>query len=200
MLRASGFNLVDYGRKTVDELVTCVVEDKIEILLVSVLLLPSALKVKQLQEKLKQANSNAILIVGGAPLSRPGKLTDIEFCLIKTHAQVGFEIVENVKFIQPIAKMISQHHERLDGSGYSHGLKEGDIVPEAKIIAVADVVEAMASHRPYRASLGIDAALEEIKRGSGTKYDANVVNQCVSLFREDGYMFPVNSEPIKSMP
>ncbi len=132
-------------------------------------------------------------------LSRPGKLTDIEFELIKTHAQVGLDIIKNVKFTQPIAKMILQHHERLDGSGYPNGLKEKEIILEAKIIAVADVVEAMASHRPYRASLGINIALEEIKQGSGSKYDAEVVQYCVSLFNEGGYTFPASHELKKLM-
>jgi len=123
-------------------------------------------------------------------LSRPGTLTDIEFEMIKTHSKVGFDIVKNVDFPWPVANMILQHHERLDGTGYPQGLKAVDIILQAKILAVADVVEAMASHRPYRVSPGLDVALEEVQKGSGIRYDSEVVRCCILLFREKGYSLP----------
>jgi putative nucleotidyltransferase with HDIG domain len=123
-------------------------------------------------------------------LSKPGKLTDIEFMLIKTHPQAGYDILKNVKFPWPIADIVLQHHEKLDGSGYPQGLKKEQILLESKIICVADVVEAMSSHRPYRPGLGIDAALEEITRGRGTHYDPQAVDACMALFREKKYVIP----------
>ncbi len=120
-------------------------------------------------------------------LSKPGKLTDIEFTIIKTHPQVGFDILKNVEFPWPIADIVVQHHERLDGRGYPAGLKGDAILLEARIITVADVVEAMSSHRPYRPAHGIDKALEEIERNKGTAYDASVVEACVRLFKEKGF-------------
>jgi PAS domain S-box-containing protein len=122
-------------------------------------------------------------------LSKPGKLTDVEFMLIKMHPQSGYDILKDIKFPWPIAAMVWQHHERLDGSGYPQGLKDGEILLESRIMAVADVVEAMASHRPYRAALGIDVALKEIERGRGTAYDPAVVDGCLKLFREKGFAF-----------
>ncbi len=122
-------------------------------------------------------------------LSKPGKLTDIEYMLIKAHPQSGYDILKHVTFPWPIADIILQHHERLDGSGYPQGLKKGKILLEARIIAVADVVEAMSSHRPYRPGLGLESALEEIKRHRGTWYDPDAVDACIKLFREDGYTF-----------
>jgi PAS domain S-box-containing protein len=119
-------------------------------------------------------------------LSRPGKLTAAEFELVKLHAQFGYEIVKNAEFPWPVAESILQHHERLDGSGYPRGLKGEEILLEARIIAVADVVEAMSSHRPYRAALGIEKALAELVEHRGTRYDAAAVDACVKLFRE-GY-------------
>lgn len=124
-------------------------------------------------------------------LSKPGKLTPIEMSLIKTHSQAGYDILKDVEFPWPIGQMILQHHERLNGSGYPQGLSGEDIILEARIIAVADVVEAMASHRPYRAALGIDKALEEITRGKGVIYDPEVADACVRLFTEQGYAFSV---------
>ncbi len=120
-------------------------------------------------------------------LSKPGKLTDIEFTIIKTHPQVGFDILKNVEFPWPIADIVVQHHERLDGKGYPAGLKGDAILPEARIIIVADVVEAMSSHRPYRPAHGIDKALEEISLHRGTVYDAVVVDACLRLFKEKGF-------------
>lgn len=120
-------------------------------------------------------------------LNKPGKLTDIEFELIKTHSQIGYEIMKKVHFPWPIAKIILQHHERIDGSGYPSGLKNKDILPESKICAVADVVEAMASYRPYRPAIGIKKALDEISSKAGTLYDKNVADACVYLFKNKQY-------------
>jgi len=122
-------------------------------------------------------------------LSKPTKLTAIEFMLLKNHAQAGFDIIKDIKFPWPIATMVLQHHERQDGSGYPQGLKGEQILLESRILAVADVVEAMASHRPYREALGIDSALQEIQRGRGTLYDAAVVDACLRLFAEKRFTF-----------
>ncbi len=122
-------------------------------------------------------------------LARPGKLKDIEFMLIKTHAQAGYDILKDVDFPWPIADIIRQHHEKLDGSGYPQGLKDGQILLESRIMTVADVVEAMASHRPYRAALGIEVALKEIERGRGSAYDPQVADACLKLFREGNFAF-----------
>ncbi len=120
-------------------------------------------------------------------LSKPGVLSPIEFSLIKTHPQVGFEILKDIEFPWNIAHIVLQHHERLDGSGYPNGLLGGQILLEARIIAVADVVEAMASHRPYRPTLGMDKALEEISNKKGRIYDQRVVDACLKLFEEKGF-------------
>ena len=122
-------------------------------------------------------------------LNRPGKLSKIEFQLIQEHPQAGYDIVKGVDFPWPIAQMVLQHHERLDGSGYPQGIKGGAMLREAKILAVADVVEAMMSHRPYRPALGIDAALAEIETNKGRLFDPEAVDACVALFREDGFHF-----------
>jgi putative nucleotidyltransferase with HDIG domain len=122
-------------------------------------------------------------------LNRPGRLSTIEFELIKTHSQVGYDIIKGIEFPWPIATMVLQHHERMDGSGYPNNLQGDEIIIEARILAVADVVEAMASHRPYRPALGIDMALTEIKANAGRLYDADAVNACVSLFQDGGYAF-----------
>ena len=120
-------------------------------------------------------------------LSKPTKLSRIEYQMIKGHAQASYDILKNVGFPWPVAEIALQHHERMDGSGYPQGLKGEAILLEARILAVADVVEAMSSHRPYRPGLGIEAALAEIERGRGTAYDANVADTCLRLFREKGY-------------
>ena len=122
-------------------------------------------------------------------LTRPGKLTDIEFSLIKTHAQAGYDILKGIEFPWPIANIVLQHHERLDGSGYPQGLKGDQILAGSRILAVADVLETMASHRPYRPALGIDLALKEIERGRGTVYDPAVVDACLKLFRQERFTF-----------
>lgn len=120
-------------------------------------------------------------------LSKPGKLNDLEFELVKMHPQTGYDILKHIEFPWRIAEMVYQHHERLDGSGYPRGLKGDDILLEARIISVADVVEAMMSHRPYRPSLGIDRALEEIESNKGLLYDTDVVDACLRLTREKGF-------------
>jgi PAS domain S-box-containing protein/putative nucleotidyltransferase with HDIG domain len=120
-------------------------------------------------------------------LSKPGKLTSNEFELIKDHAQMGYDILKDVEFPWPIAEIIYQHHERLDGSGYPRGLKGDETLVEAKIIALADVVEAIASHRPFRPGQEIGAALDEIERNRGILYDPEIVDVCLRLFREKGY-------------
>lgn len=119
-------------------------------------------------------------------LSKPGRLTAEEMRLIHPHSTVGYEILARIPFDGPVAEMVWQHHERLDGSGYPRGLRGEEILLEARILAVADVVEAMASHRPYRPSLGIRAALQEVVRHRGTAFDPPVVDACVEIFRE-GY-------------
>jgi PAS domain S-box-containing protein len=120
-------------------------------------------------------------------LSKPTKLTNLEFSLIKTHAQSGYDILKDIEFPWPIARMVLEHHERMNGSGYPNGLTGDNILLESGILMVADVVEAMASHRPYRPSRGIEAALEEIEKNKGTLYDAAAVDACLRLFREKGY-------------
>jgi PAS domain S-box-containing protein/putative nucleotidyltransferase with HDIG domain len=122
-------------------------------------------------------------------LSKPTKLTETEFALIKDHPKIGYEILKGTSFPWDIASIILQHHERLDGSGYPQGLKNDEILLEAKIIGVADVVEAMSSYRPYRPALGIDKALEEISINKGKLYDPEVVDACIKLFKEDGFKF-----------
>jgi putative nucleotidyltransferase with HDIG domain len=123
-------------------------------------------------------------------LSKPGALGEVEFALIRTHPEIGYEIMKNIELPWNLADMILQHHERMDGSGYPAGLKEEEILLESRILAVADVVEAMSSHRPYRASLGIESALKEIEENRKKKYDADVVDACIRLFREKGFQFP----------
>ncbi|MDD3847547.1 MAG: response regulator [Syntrophorhabdaceae bacterium] len=122
-------------------------------------------------------------------LSKPGRLTEIELSLIKVHPQSGYDMLKDVELPYPIAEIVLQHHERLDGSGYPQGLTDGEILLEAQILSIADVVEAMASHRPYRSALGIDAALEEIEKNKGILYDADAVDACLRLFREKGFEF-----------
>ena len=120
-------------------------------------------------------------------LSKPGKLSAIEFQLIQGHAQASHDLLKGVEWAWPVAQIALQHHERMDGSGYPQGLKGEAILLEARIMAVADVVEAMSSHRSYRPALGIDKALAEIERGRGTAYDTDVADACLRLFREKRY-------------
>jgi HD-GYP domain-containing protein (c-di-GMP phosphodiesterase class II) len=109
--------------------------------------------------------------------------------LIKIHSQAGYDILTDSQLPYPVAETVLQHHERLDGSGYPQGLRGDQILLEAQIIAVADTVEAMASHRPYRPALGIDAALEQIEKDKGMLYNTEAVNACLHLFREKGFTF-----------
>ena len=120
-------------------------------------------------------------------LSKPSSLMEEEFSLIKRHSQTGYDILKTIKFMWPIPDIVLQHHERLDGSGYPNGLTGDDILIEARILAVADTVESMASHRPYRPELGIKMALEEIMQKRGKLYDENVVDACITLFNEGKY-------------
>jgi PAS domain S-box-containing protein len=120
-------------------------------------------------------------------LSKPGKLDDIEFNLIKNHPMVGYNILKEMKFRCPVAQTVLQHHERINGSGYPMGLMGEEILIESRILSVADVVEAMASYRPYRPALGIDAALDEIDQNKGILYDPNIAESCLSLFHDKGF-------------
>ncbi len=124
-------------------------------------------------------------------LSMPRRLTEIEYSLIKGHPQAGYDILKDIDFPWPIAQMVLQHHERIDGSGYPQGLKGDEILLEARILCVADVVEAMSSHRPYRPGLGIDVALAEISKQRGVYYDSQVVDACLALFHEQRFKFSV---------
>jgi PAS domain S-box-containing protein/putative nucleotidyltransferase with HDIG domain len=126
-------------------------------------------------------------------LSRPGRLSPIEFELIKSHSAVGYDLLKGIDFPWPVAQMVRQHHERLDGSGYPDGISGDEIMLEARIIAVADVMEAMVSHRPYRAGLPLEQALGEIETHQGTHYDPQVVKACVRLFREGGFAWSASS-------
>ena len=117
-------------------------------------------------------------------LNKPTKLSEIEYSLIKDHSQVGYDVLKSIDFSWPVTQIVLQHHERLNGSGYPNKLKGDGIILEAKIIGVADVVEAMSSHRPYRPALGIDAALKEITQKKGILYDPEVVDACIRLFKE----------------
>lgn len=130
------------------------------------------------------------ILVPAEILSKPGRLNDLEYGLIKMHPQTGHEILKGIDFPWPIAQTVLQHHERQSGNGYPRGLKDSEILPEAKILAVADVVEAMVSHRPYRAGLGVEVALQELRRNRGELYDPLVVDACLGLFLEKGYQLP----------
>jgi putative nucleotidyltransferase with HDIG domain len=127
------------------------------------------------------------LYVPAEILNRPGRLSPAEFDIIKSHAQVGYDIIKGVPFTWPVAEMVYQHHERIDGSGYPNSLKGNEIVLEARILAVADVVEAMTSHRPYRPSLGMQPALDEIRNNSGKLYDPEIVSACTKVINTEGF-------------
>jgi len=114
-------------------------------------------------------------------LSKPGKLSVMEFELIKTHSRVGYDLLKDIEFAWPLADIVHQHHERMDGSGYPRGLAGDAILPEARIISVADVVEAITYHRPYREGLGVGVAIEALREGSGKHFDPQVVSTCIEL-------------------
>lgn len=118
-------------------------------------------------------------------LTRPGRLNHLEMELVKTHSQNAYDILKTIQFPYPVAEIILQHHERMDGSGYPQGLKGSDILPEARIVGIADVLEAMSAHRPYRPALGIESAIDEIIRHRGTLYDADVVDACLGVCYAD---------------
>jgi HD-GYP domain-containing protein (c-di-GMP phosphodiesterase class II) len=120
-------------------------------------------------------------------LSKPTHLTNVELLLVQEHSQRGYEILKQVESSWPLAEIVYQHHERIDGSGYPRGLKGEEILIEARIIAVADVVESMASHRPYRAAVGVEAAMKEIEDNRGILYDTGAVDACLKLLKEKGY-------------
>jgi HD-GYP domain-containing protein (c-di-GMP phosphodiesterase class II) len=120
-------------------------------------------------------------------LNKPVRFTEKEFELVKVHVQAGFDYLKRVDFPWPVARMVMEHHERMDGSGYPNGLKGEKLLLESKILVVADVVDAIASHRPYRPSLGVDSALYDITGERGILYDTDVVNACLLLFNEKGY-------------
>jgi len=122
-------------------------------------------------------------------LSKTTKLSDIEFSLIKVHSQIGYDILKAIDFSYPVANIVLQHHEKINGSGYPGRLRGDEILLEAKIICVADVVEAISSHRPYRPALGTDKALEEISQNRGILYEPEVVDVCLKLFKEKGFKF-----------
>lgn len=124
-------------------------------------------------------------------LTKPTKLTAIEFEIVKTHAQAGYEILKDIAFPWPIARIVLEHHEKIDGSGYPHHLTSDDTLLESKILTVADVVEAMASHRPYRPSLKLQEALDEITKNRGILYDENIVDICLKLFEEKRFSFAI---------
>jgi HD-GYP domain-containing protein (c-di-GMP phosphodiesterase class II) len=129
------------------------------------------------------------VFIPAATLNKPGKLTEDEYSAVKNSAETEFQILKTIDLFFPIADIVHQHHERLNGSGYPLGLKGDDILMEARIIGVADVVEAMVSDRPYRAALTLEAALTEIEAGKGTLYDAKVAEACIRLFRESRFGF-----------
>jgi PAS domain S-box-containing protein len=131
-------------------------------------------------------------------LSKPGHLNETEFNLITVHPEAGYEILKKIDFPWPVARILRQHHERIDGSGYPLGIMDKEILIESKTLGVADVVEAMASHRPYRPSLGIDKALEEISQNRGIIYDPKIVDACLNLFTEKGFSFEGDNKSISN--
>jgi len=122
-------------------------------------------------------------------LSKPGPISENEFCIVKSHPEVGYEILIGIEFPSLVTKAILQHHERLDGSGYPLGLSRQEVILEARILGVADVIEATASHRPYRPAFGLESALQEISKESGILYDTDVVDVCLTLFHRRGFEF-----------
>ena len=137
------------------------------------------------------------LTIPGEILCKPGRLSGPEYAMIQTHVQSGYDILKKIDFPWPLADIVIQHHERLDGSGYPHGLSGDQILLEARILSVADVFETIGSHRPYRPSLGMKKAMGELTENSGRLYDPDVVEACLSLVNEDGYKLKVfKGEPV----
>jgi len=128
------------------------------------------------------------IVVPSEILSKPGRLSPLEMDMVRVHPEAGFNVLQGIDFPWPVAEVVHQHHERLDGSGYPQGLAGEEILLGARILAVADVVEAISSHRPYRAALGIEAALAEVEAGRGKLYDPQVVDACLAVFR-NGFTF-----------
>ena len=122
-------------------------------------------------------------------LGKLGHLSDAEYGIIKNHPELGYQILKDIDFDGPVALIVYQHHERMNGTGYPQGLKGGEILPEARFLAVADVVEAICTHRPYRQALGVERALREISEHRGVLYDEEAVDVCVKLFREKSFSF-----------
>jgi HD-GYP domain-containing protein (c-di-GMP phosphodiesterase class II) len=127
------------------------------------------------------------LTIPGEILCKPGRLSGPEYAMIQTHVQSGYDILKKIDFPWPLADIVLQHHERLDGSGYPRGLSGDDILLEARILSVADVFETIGSHRPYRPSLGIRKAMDELAENSGRLYDPDVVDACLKLVNDLGY-------------
>src|SRR5690606_18723548 len=130
------------------------------------------------------------IAVPAAILAKPAPLSEVELALMRTHAEEGCKLLADIDFGAPIADIILEHHERIDGSGYPRGLKGDDILIEARVLAIADTVEAMCSPRPYRPALGMDAAIDEINRNAGRLYDVHLVSACTRLVRQRGFAFP----------
>jgi PAS domain S-box-containing protein/putative nucleotidyltransferase with HDIG domain len=128
-------------------------------------------------------------------LSKPTRLSEVELQLVRTHPKIGFDLIKSIDLPWPVAMTVLQHHERLDGSGYPLGIAGNEILPEAKILGVADVIEAMSSHRPYRPALGMSKALEEISQNSGVLYDKDVVEACLKVLQQDGFGFRYEGTP-----
>ena len=122
-------------------------------------------------------------------LNKSEKLNKDEYDILKTHSQLGYNLLKDIKFASPIAQIVLQHHERLDGSGYPNGLKDDEILIEAKIVAIADIIEAMANDRPYRKALGLKKALDEIECFKGIRYDSKAVDACIELFNTDNFSY-----------
>lgn len=138
------------------------------------------------------------IVVPGDILSKPGRLSNEELNIVKTHPQVAYEVLSSLEFPWPIAETILQHHERLDGSGYPDGISGKGIILEARILCVADVVESMSSHRPYRPALGVERALQEIVRNKGVLYDPDVTDACLKLSSNGGFGLDFDTNAVLS--
>lgn len=128
-------------------------------------------------------------------LTRPSRLSPVEFALVKTHVEAGYEILKGIDFPWPIAEIVRQHHENLDGTGYPRGLSGKQILLEARILSAADMVEAITNHRPYRPALGLSFAFEQLRASAGTRLDPEVVQACIDVFEKDGFTFEKTTLP-----